>query len=89
MSDLGIKHTEFIYLSEIILCSILAVQIVIIFKDKNRFKYNILALLIGIATLIAFFVKSDVYILNGVYSYIMVFVLSIPNILTGGEEDEK
>lgn len=84
-----IKHTEFIYLSEIILCSILVVQIVIIFKDKNRFKYNTLALLIDIATLVAFFVKRDVYTLNGVYSYIMVFVLSIPNILAGGEKDEE
>lgn len=89
LSGFGIKHTEFIYLSEIILCSILSVQIVIIFKDKNRFKYNTLALLIGIVTLIAFFVKRDVYTLNGVYSYIMVFVLSIPNILAGGEKDEE
>jgi hypothetical protein len=48
-----------------------------------------LAMLIGIAISLVFVVKSDVYTLNGVYSYIMVFVLSIPNILTGGEEDEK
>ena len=89
LSGFGIKHTEFIYLSEIILGSILAVQIFRIFKNKNRFNYNTLALLIGIATLIAFFVKRDVYALNGVYSYIMVFILSIPNILAGGEKNEE
>ena len=89
LSGFGIKHIEIIYLSEIILGSILAVQIFRIFKNKNRFNYNTLALLIGIATLIAFFVKRDVYALNGVYSYIMVFILSIPNILAGGEKNEE
>lgn len=89
LSSFGIKHIEIIYLSEIILGILLVLQIFKMLKYKNRFKYNMLAMLIGIAISLVFFVKSDVYTLNGVYSYIMVFVLSIPNILTGGEEDEK
>ena len=89
LSSFGIKHIEIIYLSEIILGILLVLQIFKMLKYKNRFKYNMLAMLIGIAISLVFVVKSDVYTLNGVYSYIMVFVLSIPNILTGGEEDEK
>ena len=89
LSSFGIKHIEIIYLSEIILGILLVLQIFKMLKYKNRFKYNMLAMLIGIAISLVFFVKSDVYTLNGVYSYMMVFVLSIPNILTGGEEDEK
>lgn len=89
LSSFSIEHMEAIYFSEIIEITLLLIQIFKISKNKERFKYTMLSLIIGIATLLIFFVKSNVYTLNGVYSYIMVFVLSIPNILAGGEKGEK
>ena len=89
LSSFSIEHMEAIYFSEIIEITLLVIQFFKISKNKERFKYNMLSLIIGIATLLIFFVKSNVYTLNGVYSYIMVFVLSIPNILAGGEKGEK
>lgn len=58
-------------------------------KNKKRFKYDLASLFMGVAVLLLFLINRNVYILNGMYSYMMVFVLSIPIILTGGEKCEE